>query len=388
MRVVIVSKTFVADTAQRQLEWIARQPGVDLTLITPPEWHADDGRVWPFVPHFTEGYAVRRLPVVFNGHFHNYAYRGLASAIDEIKPDLIHIDEEPYNFAGAQAQWLAAKRNIPTIFVALQSIYRRYPPPYSLFEQYDYRHTAHIISVNADVEAVIRRKGYQGRSSIFYVYGIDPELYAPRPGPARQDDTFVAGYLGRLLFDKGLGVLIEALTRLPDNFRVRLVGSGPDRDALADLATTRKVAERVEFAPAVSSTEIPDALAQMDVLVLPSLTRHNWKEQFGRVLIEAMACDVPVLGSNSGEIPNVIGDAGLIVPEGDAGALAQGLRTLQEQSELRADYVRRGRERVLGQFTQEQVAQRTATLYQQVVSGGKADVRARGEALADTHPAG
>jgi glycosyltransferase involved in cell wall biosynthesis len=388
MRVVIVSKTFVADTAQRQLEWIARQPGVELTLITPPEWHADDGRVWPFVPHFTEGYAVRRLPVVFNGHFHNYAYRGLASAIDEIKPDLMHIDEEPYNFAGAQAQWLAAKRNIPTIFVALQSIYRRYPPPYSLFEQYDYRHTAHIISVNADVEAVIRRKGYQGQSSIFYVYGIDPELYAPRPRPAQQDETFVAGYLGRLLFDKGLGVLIEALTQLPDNFRVRLVGSGPDHDALADLAATRNVAERVEFAPAVSSTEIPDALAQMDVLVLPSLTRHNWKEQFGRVLIEAMACDVPVLGSNSGEIPNVIGDAGLIVPEGDAGALAQGLRTLQEQSKLRTDYVRRGRERVLGQFTQEQVARRTAALYRQVVSGGNADVRARGEALADTHPAG
>ncbi len=115
----------------------------------------------------------------------------------------------------------------------MQSIYRRYPPPYSLFEQYNYRQTAHIISVNADVEAVIRRKGYQGQSSVFYVYGIDPDLYGPRPRPARQDDTFVAGYLGRLLFDKGLGVLIEALTQLPENFRVRLVGSGPDKDALA-----------------------------------------------------------------------------------------------------------------------------------------------------------
>ncbi len=86
MRVVIASKTFVADTAQRQLEWIARQPGVELTLVTPPEWHADDGRVWPFVPRFTNGYAVRQLPIVFNGHYHNYAYRGLNSVIDEIKP--------------------------------------------------------------------------------------------------------------------------------------------------------------------------------------------------------------------------------------------------------------------------------------------------------------
>src|SRR6185437_6189680 len=181
--------------------------------------------------------------------------------------------EEPYNFAGAQAQWIAAKRHIPTIFVALQSVYRRYPPPYALFEQYNYRHTMHIISVNADVEAVLRYKGYQGLSSIFYVYGIDPELYSPRPRPARQDDTFVVGYLGRLLFDKGLGVLIEALAQLPANYHVRLVGSGPDRDALATLASERGVADRVEFVPAVSSTEIPDALAQMDVLALPSLTR-------------------------------------------------------------------------------------------------------------------
>ncbi len=155
-----------------------------------------------------------------------------------------------------------------------------------------------------------------------------------------------------------------------------------------ELAITRDVADRVEFVPAVPSTEIPEALAQMDVLVLPSLTRHNWKEQFGRVLIEAMACDVPVLGSNSGEIPNVIGDAGLIVPEGNAAELAQGLRTLQEQPELRADYVRRGKERVLGRFTQEQVARRTVSLYQQIVgSAGVAIVRSMGEALADTYPA-
>lgn len=387
MRVAIISKTFVADTAQRQLEWIARQPGVELTLITPPEWRADDGRTWPFVPRFTEGYAVRQLPVVFNGHFHNYAYKGLAAAIDEIRPELIHIDEEPYNFAGAQAQWIAAKRRIPTIFVALQSIYRRYPPPYSLFEQYNYRNTAHIISTNSDVERVIRRKGYTGASSVFYVYGIDPALYAPRPRPPRDEDSFVVGYLGRLLFDKGLAVLIEAMAQLPRRYRLRLVGSGPDREGLARLAIEREVADRVEFAPAVASTEIPEALARMDLLVLPSLTRHNWKEQFGRVLIEAMACDVPVLGSDSGEIPNVIGDAGMVVPEGDARALAEGIRLLGESPELRADYVRRGRERVLSQFTQEQVARRTVALYEQVI-GGAAAARSLGEALADTSPAG
>ena len=69
------------------------------------------------------------------------------------------------------------------------------------------------------------------------------------------------------------------------------------------------------------STEVPAVLRALDVLVLPSLTTPSWKEQFGRVLQEAMACAIPVVGSDSGEIPHVIGDAGLVTPEGDAAAL-------------------------------------------------------------------
>ena len=81
---------------------------------------------------------------------------------------------------------------------------------------------------------------------------------------------------------------------------------------------------------------MPAAAERLDCLALPSLTRPNWKEQFGRVLVEAMACQVPVVGSDSGEIPNLVGDAGLIVPEGDAAALAAALRRLRDDAVLRA----------------------------------------------------
>jgi glycosyltransferase involved in cell wall biosynthesis len=369
MRIALISKTFVADAAQRQLEWIAQQPGVELTLITPRVWRMDDGRAWTFTPTYTRGYHARPLELRFNGHYHHYAYLGLERVIDELRPDLLHIDEEPYNYAGFQAQRVATARRIPTIFVALQSIYRRYPPPYSLFEQYNYRRTSHIISVNSDVETVIRRKGYTGRSSVFYVYGVDPEIVYPHPREPHMGDQFVVGYVGRLLFDKGLGVLIEAIASLPPSYWLRLVGGGPDREALGQLAASRGVAQRVEFAGAVSSQEIPQAFAAMDAMALPSLTRKNWKEQFGRVLIEAMACETPVIGSDSGEIPNVIGNAGLVTPEGDVQALATALARLGSDPALRADLARRGRQRVLDRFTQEQVARRTVALYQEVLGG-------------------
>ncbi len=93
--------------------------------------------------------------------------------------------------------------------------------------------------------------------------------------------------------------------------------------------------------------DVPRALAEIDTLAAPSLTQPHWKEQFGRVLIEAMACGVPVVGSDSGEIPQVVGDAGLIVPEGDVAALRAALLHLAEDSSLCERLAHAGRARVL-----------------------------------------
>ncbi len=367
MRVALVSKTFVADTAQRQLEWLARLPDVELTLITPPEWRSDDGRLLPFTPRFTAGYDVVRLPIRFNGKYHFYTYRGLRRRLAALRPDIVHIDEEPYNPAGLQAQRAADALGARTLFIAWQSLYRVYPPPFSWIEQANYRRTAHIIAGNADVADVLRRKGYRGPLSVFSVHGIDPDLYSPQPRTSHAD-ALVIGYIGRLLPFKGVGLLIDALAALPAHCRLRIVGSGSEEAALRARAVERGVAGRVEFLPAVPTTEVPRVLAGIDVMALPSLTQPNWKEQFGRTLIEAMACEVAVVGSDCGEIPNVIGDAGLIVPEGDVSALAAALRRLADDSALRRMLAGRGRERVLERFTQEQVAQRIGAVYREVLA--------------------
>ena len=369
MRVVMLSKTFVADTAQRQLEWLARQSGVELTLVTPPSWRGDDGRVWPFTPRYAAGYDVRVLPIRLNGRYHAYTFRGLRRTLRELRPDLVHIDEEPYNLAGYQGQRAASALGAPTVFVAWQSQFRRYPPPWSWIERHDYRRTAYVISGNADVDAVIRRKGYTGPSAAFSVHGVDPETFAPRARPARDGNEIVVGYVGRLIFDKGLDVLIRALAHLPPRYRARLVGDGADREALRAIAEREGVADRVEFAGAVATVAVPDVMAGFDLFVLPSLTRPNWKEQFGRVLIEAMSSGVPVIGSDSGEIPAVIGEAGVIAREGDAAAWAGAIRSLGERPEERERYARLGREAVLERYTQERVARRIAAIYDEVLAG-------------------
>jgi glycosyltransferase involved in cell wall biosynthesis len=93
----------------------------------------------------------------------------------------------------------------------------------------------------------------------------------------------------------------------------------------------------------------------------------NWKEQFGRILVEAMSCGVPVVGSSSGEIPNVLGKAGLVYPERNVAALRRVLLLLVGQPGLCRELGRRGRERVLAHYTQAALARSYYAVYQQML---------------------
>ncbi len=180
-------------------------------------------------------------------------------------------------------------------------------------------------------------------------------------------NSFVVGYLGRLVEQKGLLVLLQAVAGLGGDWRLLLIGDGPLRPALQEKARQLGIPERATIMPAVPSAQVPLWLNRLDVLVLPSLTRPNWKEQFGRVLVEAMACEIPVVGSDCGEIPHVIGSAGLLAREGDANHLREHLARLMSSPSLRRDLGRQGRQRVLACYTQRHVAQATYRFYQAVL---------------------
>jgi glycosyltransferase involved in cell wall biosynthesis len=185
---------------------------------------------------------------------------------------------------------------------------------------------------------------------------------------SRADGPFTIGYVGRLIEAKGPDVLLRAVAGLPGSWRLCIAGAGPRRARLTSLARQLGLADRVSFDPSVSSTDVPRYLNGLDALVLPSLTRPNWKEQFGRILIEAMACGVPVVGSDSGEIPGVVGEAGLLFPEGDIQALRSQLSRLLDAPALREDLSKRGRARVLAKFTQACIARATYDVYRQTMA--------------------
>jgi glycosyltransferase involved in cell wall biosynthesis len=376
MRVLMISKALVAGTSQRKLEELAKCPGVELTLVTPPYWQSDDGSKQELERLYTTGYNMIVTPMRLNGNFHLHYYPELSHIMSVARPEIVHIDEEPYNFATFQAMRLAMKQGARALFFTWQNLYRNYPPPFRQFELYNYHHTSAALAGNRAAAEVLKRKGYNGPAYVIPQFGFDTDIYrrsAPRPA-RRRGDPFTMGFLGRLKEEKGLPTMIDALTSLPENCRVVFIGQGPVKSDLEQQAQHLGLADRVIFKPGVPTYKVPEELEQLDVLVLPSLTRPNWMEQFGRVLAEAMSCETPVIGSSSGEIPYVIGDAGLIFKEGDAQELSACVRRLLDDPALYVDLARRGRQRVLENYTQGQIARQTFEVYREIIGSTKQSI--------------
>lgn len=366
MRVVMVSKALVVGAYQRKAEELARL-GVELTVLIPPAWNDRRGQQTAERVH-VEGYDLRVIPLRLNGNYHLHHYPTLGRELAVLRPDVLHMDEEPYNLATFLALRAAAKLGIPSLFFTWQNLHRRYPPPFAQMEQANYHRAGAAIAGNQDAAAVLRGKGYSGAIAVIPQFGVDPQLFAPASAPIPSaGGELRIGYAGGLLPEKGLDVLLAACAQLTTPWRLLLAGEGEQRAALAALAAQLGVAERVTFLGRQGSGEMAHFYGTLDVLVLPSRTLPNWKEQFGRVLIEAMACAVPVIGSTSGEIPQVIGDAGLLFAEGDAAALADCLRTLADSPAERVRLGEAGRRRVLAHYTMRQIAEHTVEAYRRLM---------------------
>lgn len=366
MRVLLVSKAMLSATAQKKAELLARMPDVELTVVSPPYWRADDGGKQHIETADPRGWELVVAPMWLNGHFHVHAYPTLGRILHRARPDIVHIDEEPYNLATYQALRTARHAGARTLFVTWQNLLRQYPPPFSWMEQYNYAHADYALAANEDAVAVLRRKGYRGPVSVFPQFGADTDLFVPRAHAEGQ--PLRVGCVARLVPQKGVDTLVRAFAPLAPRAELILAGRGPTEPELRELATTLGIADHVRFLGSLSSTDVAATMASLDILVLPSLTLPNWTEQFGRVLVEAMACEVAVVGSTSGEIPRVIGDAGLVFPEGDAEALSACLLQLLDDSDLRHRLARAGRQRVLARYTQDAIARATYEAWQAMLS--------------------
>ena len=391
-RVLTISKPYVAAAYRRKLALLVDQ-GFEVGLICPPKWGAQEFEPWSG----DQRLRVTQVPIVLNGknHLHLYEPSALGRAVRAFAPDIVNAEEEHYSLVTAQLFHQARLVGAAPLFYTWQNLAKRYPPPFSLVEKWVFRNAAAAVVGNHEAGDILRRKGYRGLMAEIPQMGVDVELFAP-PAKASGQPAWrrerrrelglpqadcVVGFVGRIVPEKGLETLLEALaaTRPKLGHATALaavvIGNGPDRSRLMTLASSLGIDSQVTFLSGVSSEAIADYLQAIDVLCLPSRTRANWKEQFGRILIEAMAAEALVIGSDSGEIPRVIGDGGLVFPEGHAATLADLLTGVARGALPVAELRQRAAVRVRQYFSNEVIATQLGALCRQVmVESGKKSV--------------
>ncbi|MDP2924666.1 MAG: glycosyltransferase [Candidatus Omnitrophota bacterium] len=374
MKVLFISHACISFFHQEKLKLLGSQRDIELFLVTPQWWQEGTKKIkyryWENL-----NFKHLALPTLFTGKQFIHFYLNLSKYLKNIKPDIMHIEEEPHSVACFQALWLKNRLglNAKTVIFSWQNMFQQWRLPnvryfiYPFCEKYSLQNADYIIAGSQTGKEIFSQKGFKGEISVLAQFGVNTDEFRKIDvGDLRQQlgiNKFVIGYIGRLLKMKGICTLLEAAARLQGDCQLLIIGSGPEKLGLKRYAEKLGIKECVIFVESIEHCNVPLYLNCMDVLVLPSEHTANWREQFGRVLIEAMACQVAVIGSSCGEIPNVIADAGLVFEEGDSQDLWNVLHRLISNANLRAEIAKKGRERVLGKFTNEHIAQETHKIY-------------------------
>ncbi len=355
---------------------VARWPGVELRVLVPARWRNDDGS-WkeadqPIDDSFQ--FQVGRVRWPYVGPFKRYLhhYPDLRRTLAEFQPDVIDIWEEPWGMVSAQVCRLRQKM-LPwakIISETEQNINKKLPPPFGKFREYTLSRADFVVARSSEALDVIRQNGYSGAAQVV-PNAVDAELFKPMN---RNDcrakagvSGFVVGYVGRMVEEKGLDELIDALPLCPPQVNVLMVGFGDYRAALEAKVRAMALESRVKFLPARPLDQLPELFNALDVMALPSRTTKSWKEQFGRVIIEAHACAIPVIGATSGAIPEVIGFGGLTFPERDPKAIARIICELAGNPAKCAEMGENGRRQVMDRYTWQSVAERMFDIYRRLV---------------------
>ncbi len=314
---------------------VERRHDIDLTLVAPDRWQ-EYGKQMPLDPH--QGpmdFRVERvrLPYVPRAGWYLHHYARLGRLIRELQPEVIHLWEEPWSLVALQAIWWR-NRHCPRAAIMLetdQNILRRMPFPFEHMRRYGLSQTDLLIGRGPESLDVSRRCGFTGQTAVVE-YGVAPGVFTRQDRHAARDalgvSGFTLGYVGRIVREKGLNDVLEAMAACPEPTTLLVLGSGADEANFLAKAAELGLAERVRILSPRPPKEVARVMNALDALVLMSRTTRTWKEQFGRVIMEAHACAVPVIGSDSGSIPGVVAKGGWIVPEGEPAALAALLQRL------------------------------------------------------------
>ena len=378
-RLAVVGATYASEEPRKKIESLAGY--FDLTCITSTTYtgYGLENRLAD-QPQPTS-YRLVGLPAVGRpDSTTRYVLRGLGRALRQARPELVLVESEPWAWLRWQTWWYARRLGANVCFGEFSWENVRRTGWKGRVLSVIYRAAAatadFVIGGNADAGEFFAGAGVpRDRLLVAPQLGVDEAVFHPadaalkarrRADQGFPGDAFLVGFSGRLLEMKGVPDLIAAVERVrtqPGGEAIHLALLGPGE--IGPLLGGRPARpEWLHVRPACPHAEMAHFMQTLDVFVLPSREWNRdglrWREQFGHVLIEAMACGVPVLGSSCGAIPTVLGDLAQIFPEGDVARLSELLRGYFLDAEQREAVVRRQTRRLQENYTNTVLARRWA----------------------------
>ena len=383
VNVLIVYHAGAAATARPLYPALANAGDLAVTVAVPARLRVDpvyDPRGWLAVDGEETGSGYRMVPVPLcdpSDYWRGFEAHPLRRVMAETKPDIIHVLDEPTSGCVFQVAWhhLAASRRSRVLFYGFDNLPFRLSRRATWKWKLTWGRLAGGAAANSEALENVKRAGFPPDRPLERIFwGVATDAVAPpddvslQPEPdAGERDT--VGFVGRLVPEKGVHVLLAALRQLPATVHGLIVGDGPLRSDLEAQASRPGLKGRVHFTGVVGPAAITVHMRRMRALAVPSLTAPHWKEQYGRVIAEAMWHGVAVIGSDSGAIPEVIGRAGIIVPENDPRALAEAVRRVLFDDDLRNGLIRLGRQRAKDELSMNAMADRLVALYGRTLGG-------------------
>ncbi|MGB7087908.1 MAG: hormogonium polysaccharide biosynthesis glycosyltransferase HpsO [Phormidesmis sp.] len=385
MKILVASHTYIVDLNCEKLRSLTQiDPNVEVTVVVPKHWNPGGVQSRKIETQPRQEGRFRVVPVSnFSQNNQGLLSFGadIVPLLREFQPDVIQVEQGSKSVGYAELITLnrLLGLNAKNVFFTWWNLPYEVKFPLSVLERYNLRHTHGLVAGNQDGADILREHGYQGPACVMPQLGVDERIFRPTAeselaaSHGLSPDDFVIGFVGRFVEEKGLLTLFQALGKLTDRaWKLLLLGRGPLKEALQQQAESLGVSDRIIWVESVPHADVPRYINLMDTLVLPSETTYQfktlsaagWKEQFGHVIIEAMACKVPVIGSDSGEIPHVIRSDGLVFPEGDAAAFAEKIALLIDQPDQQQAIAQKGYRRALDEYTNAALAKRLLNFYQ------------------------
>lgn len=293
-----------------------------------------------------------------------WSRKALRTLVRDLRPDLIHIVGDPWTPTAEAGAAAARDLKIPYVLVGTSSV----GGPDGMVAKWQARKVRDGAAGLAGTVRSALELLLEGSAAVPVAVlppgGLD--LPAERTAPPAPTSP-VFGVVGRVVRERGIDLLLDALGEVYGDWRLRIVGTGPAQEALEAQAQRLGLGARLEWLGGLPREALADFWPTIDVLVAPSRSSATWVEPTGSVVLEAMAHRIAPVVTRCGALPDVVGEAGMVLDEDDGPALVRALQGLVQEPARCRVMGATARRRVLEQYGDGPVAEKLAAFWQRVL---------------------